>query len=495
MKLSPHIKKAFVEIICLLYALLFVYAATSKLLDFENFQVQIGQSPLLSTFAGPVSWIVPIIEIIISMCLFTQYRLIGLYAALFLMVLFCCYIVIILNFSPFVPCSCGGVLEKFTWTGHLLFNIFYYALAVLGVFLLESERNSNYKRQGLFRVTGLSALGIGLLTFLFFLSENMMRFHNNFVRRFPHHPAMLDKVMDIGYNSYYIAGEGSGYVYLGNKTAPFTVLVVDGTLENKKEYRISLPEGNFSFHSPRLLVRYPNFYIWDGSAALVLWGNVTDWQAKLWDHNTAYFNAFEPIAPDKALVRAISSERKENVLGILSIDSIPHIELFPVLEKQSDGIFDTHGTLLYNSKVKKIIYAYSFRNQYLVAGSDFKNPDVAHTIDTFSKARIKVKYMQSSKATGLASPGYVVNSIVRTYGNYLFVKSEIMGKYEAEEMWDESSIIDVYDLNNFSYRFSFYLTDIKSIKLSDFIPSDSKMFMLSGRYLSSFKLSGDFYQE
>ena len=51
MKLSAPIKNGIIEIICLLYILLFVYAAVSKLLDFENFQVQLGQSPLLSAFA------------------------------------------------------------------------------------------------------------------------------------------------------------------------------------------------------------------------------------------------------------------------------------------------------------------------------------------------------------------------------------------------------------------------------------------------------------
>jgi hypothetical protein len=299
--------------------------------------------------------------------------------------------------------------------------------------------------------------------------------------------------MDIDYNSYYIAGEGSGYVFLGNKTAPFNVLVVDSALEAKREYKISLPKGNFPFCSPRLTVRPPYFYVWDGSAALVFRGLIVDWNAKLWNSNTAYFNAFDPISPDKVVVRAISSERKENVLGILSVDSTPRLQLFPVLEKQLDGIFDTHGTMLYNSKRKKIIYTYSFKNEYLVADERFMKRHVSHTIDTFSKVRIKVKHVASTKASNLASPGYVVNSMAKTFGDYLFVKSEIMGNYETKEMWRESSIIDVYDINSYSYRFSFYLTDIKNLKMSDFILNNDRAFVLTGKYLSSFKLTHDFY--
>ena len=42
MKLTVRMQKVILELICLLYILLFVYAAVSKLMDFENFQVQLG---------------------------------------------------------------------------------------------------------------------------------------------------------------------------------------------------------------------------------------------------------------------------------------------------------------------------------------------------------------------------------------------------------------------------------------------------------------------
>lgn len=52
MRLSATTKNIILETVCLLLVLLFVYAAISKLLDFENFRIQLGQSPLLSAFAG-----------------------------------------------------------------------------------------------------------------------------------------------------------------------------------------------------------------------------------------------------------------------------------------------------------------------------------------------------------------------------------------------------------------------------------------------------------
>lgn len=142
MKFSKFIKNNIVTVICYLFILLFVYAAVSKLLDLENFQVQIRQSSLLSVFGNWVSWGVIILEIIIAILLcFQNTRLLGLFMSLFLMIMFTAYIVIILNFSPYVPCSCGGVLEVLGWKEHLVFNVFIIGMALLGIFKQKKQKH------------------------------------------------------------------------------------------------------------------------------------------------------------------------------------------------------------------------------------------------------------------------------------------------------------------------------------------------------------------
>lgn len=129
-----------IEIISSLFILLFVYAAMTKLLDYEKFTVQIGQSPLLMAFAGWLAWLVPTTELVVALLLvFARFRLIGLYASFTLMVMFTAYIVMILNFADHVPCSCGGILEKMGWTEHLIFNIAFVLLAVVGVVMLTKQ--------------------------------------------------------------------------------------------------------------------------------------------------------------------------------------------------------------------------------------------------------------------------------------------------------------------------------------------------------------------
>lgn len=125
------------------FIILFVYAAVSKLAAFENFQVQVAQSPLLSAFATIIAYATVIGELIIALMLcFTKSRLLGLYLFLGFMTAFTVYIFLILNYSPFVPCSCGGVLEDLGWWEHLWFNG---VVCFLCVLVILTEECSTFK--------------------------------------------------------------------------------------------------------------------------------------------------------------------------------------------------------------------------------------------------------------------------------------------------------------------------------------------------------------
>lgn len=141
----PHFfiknRSLIVEIICYLFMFLFLYAALNKLIDYQEFRVQLSKSPLIMDFSWLVAWGIPIVEILVAISLFTpRFRLPGLYASFCLMFAFTGYIFIILNFSPHVPCSCGGILNNMGWTGHLIFNTSFTLLAVLGIFLYSGRK-------------------------------------------------------------------------------------------------------------------------------------------------------------------------------------------------------------------------------------------------------------------------------------------------------------------------------------------------------------------
>ena len=133
-------KSTITEIIAALFILLFVYAATAKLSDFENFKLQLAQSPMIGPLAKFVSLIIPITELFIAVLLFTQrFRLLGLYASFTMMILFTSYIIGITQFSEFIPCSCGGILSNMGWNHHLIFNSSFALLAMLAITICQGQ--------------------------------------------------------------------------------------------------------------------------------------------------------------------------------------------------------------------------------------------------------------------------------------------------------------------------------------------------------------------
>jgi uncharacterized membrane protein YphA (DoxX/SURF4 family) len=138
----------FLEILSFLFVLLFVYAALTKLFDYQKFTVQIGQSPLLTGFGNLIAPAVIGTELVIAvMFSFQKLRLLAFFSAFSLMTMFTAYIILMLNFSSFIPCSCGGVLEKLGWTEHVIFNGIFVLLGLAGIVLQAQQLKSSQHAQ------------------------------------------------------------------------------------------------------------------------------------------------------------------------------------------------------------------------------------------------------------------------------------------------------------------------------------------------------------
>ena len=178
-KRLPKYRSVIIRTASYLYILLFVYAAVSKLLDFENFRVQLARSPLLSAYAGLIAPAVIALELLLALLLCSiATRLTGLYGSFFLMVAFTVSIYLILNFSDFIPCSCGGIIEKLGWTEHLVFNLAFATLVLWTIVLLEKEKSS---RTGVVILKSVlpSLLAASLVVGLFLSSEHIIKQENN----------------------------------------------------------------------------------------------------------------------------------------------------------------------------------------------------------------------------------------------------------------------------------------------------------------------------
>jgi len=125
------------EAIAALLILLFLYAGVSKFLEFDRFIGEMNNQPFPNAWTPFLVWTIPLLEINIAIALmFERTRLPGLIASFILMTLFTLYTgSVLLHFFAYVPCSCGGVIRKLSWPQHMVFNLFFVALSILGIVL------------------------------------------------------------------------------------------------------------------------------------------------------------------------------------------------------------------------------------------------------------------------------------------------------------------------------------------------------------------------
>src|SRR5882757_5894286 len=134
-------RSTIIEVISILFMILFLYTGISKLIEYSVFREQIAESPILAPLASFIAWSLPLIEFSVVVLLFVaKWRMKGLYASLILMILFTGYVIALVSFSDRLPCSCGGVLEQLSWRQHIVFNSVFTGLALWAILL---HRKSN----------------------------------------------------------------------------------------------------------------------------------------------------------------------------------------------------------------------------------------------------------------------------------------------------------------------------------------------------------------
>ena len=162
-----------------------------------------------------------------------------------------------------------------------------------------------------------------------------------------------------------------------------------------------------------------------------------------------------------------------------------------LLTAYDDPFFDTDGLLLYNQQLKKVIYVYFYRNEFVVANNDFSLAYIGKTIDTISRAQLDVRTIASKNERKMGKNPIFVNLLASTYGEYLFIQSDRLGKYESEETIKSAAIIDVYSLTDQSYLFSFYLYHSGLKKLHEFKVDGKNLYALIDTYLIHYQLKDE----
>lgn len=493
-------KSSVVDIIMALFMTLFFYAAIIKLFDYDAFRVQIGRSPLIMYQAPTLAWFVPTIEILAGILLFIpRTRMIGLYLCFTIMFAFTIYIAYMLIFSPTLPCSCGGILSKMGWTEHLIFNAVFTLLAITGIYLERKQPNNDSNpTQGITRIskfkpsTGMAlCISLVILTFgsLYSFSPlNEEIYRGNFTRKI--NEILIQKSTAVlKEENAYISGLTNDRIFISSIRKPFTLSEYTIDLENLTTRNIRL-DGIHSILEPiqfRTNVSPPTFVISNGVMPVLMTGSTSNWIAKTYD-SRYYFDKVLALNSNSFILKSYSKLSKQMDLATLRQSKF---EFGGILKKQIDGLIDVTGDLHYSKSLKKALYVYTYRNEYLIIDSLLNQTERGNTLDTFKIVQLKLSDIKSRNSTMVDGESAATNIRSRVLDNHLLIQSNIMSSSENETRFRQSSIIDIYDIKSKKYISSFYIPNYKGKHLTDFKLTNKNLVALFDRDIVCYEFKPD----
>ncbi len=475
-------KQTFIDIVSVLLVVLFFYTASSKLADFETFSIQLRKSPMFVESATIVAWATPAIELVVgALLLFNKTRRFGLVASLALMALFTSYIIAILNFSEYVPCTCGGVIQKLSWSQHLIFNSFFLAITLIALFF-----EFGFNQKSLRLSTAVITAGAVIVFILFRISYDDRSKYKSFDRVASTISPSLSWSRDLTFFTYYFGGVAEDSVYLVNDEAPLNILAVDNTSGSLSMHRIKII-GDHNFHKPTIRIQGPTFFMLDGVSPRVLKGRTSDWIAYPTQIDSVYFNQSLPINSTTLAVRVHTVDPDQYNLGTL--DAKHGLQVHPdLLKRQLDGKFCLDGSLLFNPDMNRIIYVHAYRNEYIVTDTTLGIDYRGRTIDSVTVAKISFVSNKKNNHHSLNGAPLVVNRRSATDSTFLFVQSGLQARNESYELFNTKSHIDVYSLSNRKYLESFYLP-MPAKEIREMRMHRRDIFVLSGHQILKYNMT------
>jgi hypothetical protein len=343
----------------------------------------------------------------------------------------------------------------------------------------------------IYKLIAFLILGVSINGTLMLLSHKTNERKNGFVRKFMPLKIFYMHWVNIGYNSFYIAGITNRYVYLGNNNAPLLILMAKDSFFTTKSIFLKKPGvGEIDWQSVRLHVDSPDVYLEEGNSPRVLLtdiGEQTGW--KNYSFHAPRFTKAIPISSNTFILRTYDFPLHKNILTRISLDS-PYLKLQRnALRKQIDGFFCTDGQLLFDKSLQKVIYLYYYRNQFVCMDTTLAVLYYGKTIDTNSKAKITVDSAAHQRLKTISTPPLTVNKESCTFNGLLFVRSNLKADNEDKKQFESATVLDVYTLLNGQYHRSLYIPNFRNLEATDFIFSKNRITALYDHYLVTYEIN------
>ncbi len=310
-----------------------------------------------------------------------------------------------------------------------------------------------------------------VVVFVALTTSDKTKYNNDFVRIFPPHAADINTIINTQTNHLFLVGLLRRDAYLRDRKG---ILFLELYSKDTTRIELETPFGS------EVAIDSPFFFVHNGGNGTLKRGDLFTWKIDTTFDSIPGFTAIQMMSGQEGVIRKINISKRQNSLERLD-GSAEY-----VLEKQIDGLLCTDGILQYSRELNQLVYVYRYRNQFVCLDSCLNVIRYGKTIDTTSVAKISVAEIDG-KIT-MAKPPLAVNNDARVSGRYLFVQSNLVARNEAVDKSKERTVIDVYNITDGSYRYSFYIDNYEGSKMLEFDVANNTLIATFPRAIITYDL-------
>jgi hypothetical protein len=159
------------------------------------------------------------------------------------------------------------------------------------------------------------------------------------------------------------------------------------------------------------------------------------------------------------MLRKLYIEEKDQLFVRVNLDNDSVLTENQLSVLHRDGGMSTDGALTYDRSTGLFTYIYYYNNRFFTFDSTLKKVGTGHTIDTFSVSRFTVATTKDNvrQVYTSAGPDQMVNGFSCADNGVLYVQAKLKADNDDDSMFDEHSVIDLYEIQSGKYMGSFYL--------------------------------------
>lgn len=319
---------------------------------------------------------------------------------------------------------------------------------------------------------------------------------NSFVRKFKNNKIEFKQELRLKNNQFTFAGKYNSNITLRDITDPTYLFEIDSSLKKIDRINLKVPSSFNVKGAMAFLNTFSDIAFLSNQFSEL--ATFEKQKVNSYKIDGLRFDFLQPISKNSVIVRAKkdSSYKKSRELTKLAISKAVTVNEKYLLPTQIDGYFCTDGWLSFDQENSRIFYMYYYYGEFLCLDTNLNLLYKKKTIDTVTKANIKLKfkYVKGSNGAMMRSttqanpPDNLINRHITTDKNSIYLLSLLRADNESVSEFKENHSIDVYSIKNGQYQYSFHVPKYKGKRFTNFKIINNLFIAIFEEYLVTFSI-------